>query len=320
MKFFILLTFSCISILNAVDRDQQKKIIDYFNILKVSKDSSAVPFEILNQLEKMQGGSLDTLISSGLQKELQTRGLALIKACRTEAYKVIKKNTDEQAKSIKTRLSKLRGLGVLSEENLTDVNELTKELMEVFIPERVEWSSNVTKRVKLFETLASSLMKFSSDNDVVSFEKIEFIAKASACPLLLKDKVSLLNLKSLTSVSFNCAAAVYQINMLRFLSGKNTLLIDRKLNLLAKFHSKDMKVNNYLSHESPTEGMKTLKKRASKFKTTAAEEIIGRGTNDVLKLNNAYLKRYKNARLYYGPWTRIGVGYYDKHWTEVFGK
>ena len=320
MKLFTLLVFSLISTLNAVDQDRQRKVSDYFKILKESRDSSAVPLAILNELEKIKDESLDKLITSELQKELKNRRLALIKACRNEAYKVIKKNTDKQAEAIKAKLSGLRGMGVLSEENLSQVNKQTRDLMEIFIPEQIKWGQNVTKRLKLFESLNSSLVKFNSNDDVVDFPKIEFIAKASVCPLLLNDKTSLLNLKLLSSISLNCAAAVYHINLIRFFNGKNTLLIDPKLNLLAKFHSKDMKSNGYLSHESPTEGMKTLKDRASRFKTTASEEIIGRGTSDVLQLNNAYLKRYKNAMLYYGPWTRIGVGYFEKHWTEVFGK
>lgn len=320
MKFILLLTFSFIFSVSSADREEQKKLSDYLKVLNECQDDSAIPFAVLVQLESFKGSDLQAVAAQGLYKEYLKRGSFLIAASRIEAYEVIKKSTDENEEIIKEKLALLRGFETLTEENIQQVNELNSELMKVFLPEEIKWSEDVNARKKLFNSLKSTLIQLDENFEPADFSVMDFIAKASVCPLVLKDKTILANYKTISSIPFQNTAAVYQINLVRAFSGKPALIIDQRLNLLALAHSKDMKDNNFFSHESPTEGMKTLQDRAARFKTSASEEIIGRGTGDILKLNRAYLKRLKNATLYYESWTRIGVGFYDKHWTEVFGK
>jgi uncharacterized protein YkwD len=315
---FILLTLSFS--VNAADRKMQAKVSQYFNILRQCPDTSAVPAQILKELEKAADEALTPLIISGLKKEYQWRGTALIQLCRQQSYLHSKKYLADNKDAIKAEMAVLQKIEKLSEENNGKVYDKLKVLVGHFIPAEVAWSEKVKTTRKILAKISSTISKIDASVGMADFDTLAFIAKASACPLIAKKPAVIANYKRLSSIPFQISAAAYQINLIRVLRKKATLLIDPKLNLVAFYHAKDMKENNYLSHESPTEGLKTLKDRATRIKTQAAEEIIGRGTDDVIKLNWAYLKRYKNARHYFGPWTRIGVGFYLKHWTQVFGK
>ena len=304
----------------SVDREEQRRLSDYLKILRESAPDSAVPGAIFKQIQSFENPNLKIMAAQGIQKEFLYRGTQLIHLCRKEAYGIIKNSSMEKVDLIKEKLAFLRGLQELTEEKLEEVNKANVELEEIFVPEKIEWSDEVKANRKFFEELKACMEKLGGESSVADFAALEYIAKVSACPLLLKDKTSQANFGRLTSTPFEVSLAVSQINLIRTFSGKETLLIDPRLNLLALSHSKDMKENNFFGHESPTEGMKTLKERAAKFKTAAEDEILGRGTDDVLRLNRAYLKRLKNAGVYYSGWSRIGVGYFEKHWTEVFGK
>lgn len=304
----------------SVDREEQRRLSDYLKILRESPPDSAVPGAIFKQIQAFENPNLKILAAQGIYKEFQYRGVQLIHMCRKEAYGVIKNSSMEKVDFIKEKLEFLRSIEELTEGKLEEVNKANSELEGIFVPEKIEWSEEVKLNRKFFEELKGCLDKLGGENSIADFATIEYIALVSACPLLLKDKAAQTNFGRLSSTPFEVSLAVSQINLIRSFSGKSTLLIDPRLSLLALSHSKDMKENDFFGHESPTEGMKTLKERAARFKTAADEEILGRGTDDVLRLNRAYLRRLKNAGVYYSDWTRIGVGYFEKHWTEVFGK
>jgi len=320
MKFLFLIILICEMHSFAIDRELKSKVTDYMKILRACPDSSAVPEAILKQIEQISDEEAKPLILAGLRKEFQLRGSSLINLCRKQAYAQIKQKLDENKEALTTDLNSLRTIKELSEENTSEVAAKLDKLMNSMIPSDISWGEDVKQARSMVGKIGKTLLKFDDQNEPADFATMEFIAKASVCPLLIKNKVALANFQKLSSMPFQVSAAVYQINLIRVLRNQPPLLIDPKLNVVAFKHSKDMKDNNFLAHESPTEGQKTLKDRATKLRTTASEQIIGRGTNDVIKLNKAYLKRYKNAKHYFGPWKRIGVGYYSKHWTQVFGK
>lgn len=315
---FILLTLSLS--LHAVDRKTQIKISEYFKVLRLCPNNSAVPNEILRLLEKFEDEALTPQIVSGLKREYQRRGTFIIQLCRVESYAHSKKYLADNKDSIKAEMAALQNIEKLNEENNGKIYDKLKVLVNHFIPAEVPWSEGVKTARKLLTKISSAISKLDDSAEMTDFDTLAFIAKASACPLISKNPTIVENYKMLPGISFKASAAAYQINLIRVLRKKPTLVIDPKLNLVAFNHAKDMKENNYLSHTSPTNGLKTLKDRAAKLETQAAEEIIGRGTADVVKLNWAYLKRYKNSRHYFGPWTRIGVGFYLNHSTQVFGK
>jgi uncharacterized protein YkwD len=318
MKVLLLLLALSFTV-QAVDRKAQMKIKKYFQIMRLCPDKSAVPAQILKELEKFDS-SQKTYIIKELKKEFQQRGTALIYLYRKEAYVHSKKYLAENITDLKGKIAALKALGEISDENISEINQKLKQLMAAFIPANISWSDKVKTTRTLVAAISTSLHQIDNSTEMADMNTLEFIAKASVCPLLLKNPEVVSNYKKISSYPFQVSAAVFQINMLRVFRGKKALIIDPRLNIVAYLHAKDMKVNNYLSHESPPPASKTLQQRAAKYKTKASEEIIGRGTNDVLKLNWAYLKRTKNARHYFGPWKRIGVGYYSKYWTEIFGK
>jgi uncharacterized protein YkwD len=116
------------------------------------------------------------------------------------------------------------------------------------------------------------------------------------------------------------ARCVLDLNLTRNLLGLNALVIDMKLTAAARDHSKDMDEQNFFAHESPVKGKKTPWDRAERFGTTASGENIAMGTLDGAVANEMWWHSPGHHRNMLGDHTRAGLGRYNQHWTELFGK
>jgi uncharacterized protein YkwD len=116
------------------------------------------------------------------------------------------------------------------------------------------------------------------------------------------------------------ARCVLDLNLTRNLLGLNALAIDMKLTAAARDHSKDMEEQNFFAHESPVEGKKTPWDRAERFGTTASGENIAMGTLDGAVANEMWWHSPGHHRNMLGDHKRAGLGRYNQHWTELFGR
>jgi len=106
-------------------------------------------------------------------------------------------------------------------------------------------------------------------------------------------------------------------NMYRAVMGKSGLRINPGLCRAAKGHSKDMKEKGFFSHDSPVPGKRHFSDRARQAGASAHAENIAqaRGGEDAFWMWFLSLGHHKNMM---GPHTQIGIGRYDRYWTEMF--
>ena len=116
------------------------------------------------------------------------------------------------------------------------------------------------------------------------------------------------------------ARCMLALNLTRCLLGLNPLKIDLKLVAAARDHSQDMVKHNFFAHQSPLEGKKEFWERAPLFDTTASAENIASGISDGAALHHLWWHSPGHHRNMLRESSRIGVGRYEQHWTQLFGR
>ncbi len=115
------------------------------------------------------------------------------------------------------------------------------------------------------------------------------------------------------------AAGILELNLIRIRCGLNALRIDTKLCDAGRGHSQDMKELDFFDHVSPVEGKKTFGERASKAGTSAQSENIARGQRTGRAAIDGWWHSPGHHRNMMAPATRIGIGRFEFHWTQLFG-
>ncbi|WP_067728688.1 CAP domain-containing protein [Oceanobacillus damuensis] len=110
-------------------------------------------------------------------------------------------------------------------------------------------------------------------------------------------------------------------NQERAKQGLAALQIDTELSKVAREKSRDMAVNNYFDHNSPTHGspFDMMKSYGISYKT--AGENIAKGQRTPAEVVNAWMNSEGHrANILNGNYTHIGVGYVEQgnHWTQQF--
>ena len=117
------------------------------------------------------------------------------------------------------------------------------------------------------------------------------------------------------------ARGIEECNLWRLYVGLNALVLDPALCDASRDHSKDMSEKKFFAHNSPVKGKSTPWARAANFKTTASGENIYVGSTNPSNANKGWFyspghhKNMFNARQ-----QRIGLGRFNKHWTQMFGR
>ena len=113
---------------------------------------------------------------------------------------------------------------------------------------------------------------------------------------------------------------IRELNQWRLLLGLNALVIDPKLSNACRSHSEDMHTHGFFAHESPLPGKRTPWDRAAQAGTRASGENIYMGSTQPSSANKGWFYspgHHKN--MFKASHTRIGLGRYQKHWTQCFG-
>ena len=111
-----------------------------------------------------------------------------------------------------------------------------------------------------------------------------------------------------------------EVNEWRLLLGLNALVIDPKLCNACRGHSEDMNKHKFFAHESPIPGKRTPGDRAAKEGTGWAGENIYMGNSSPKAANKGWFfspGHHKN--MFKRSHKTIGMGRYEKHWTQMFG-
>ncbi len=113
---------------------------------------------------------------------------------------------------------------------------------------------------------------------------------------------------------------IREVNEWRLLLGLNALVLDHKLCNASRTHSEDMDKVGFFAHQSPVPGRKTPWSRAAEAGTKASGENIYKGSTSPNSANKGWFYspgHHKN--MFRSSHKRIGLGCYDKHWTQMFG-
>lgn len=119
-------------------------------------------------------------------------------------------------------------------------------------------------------------------------------------------------------------AVLKLVNEERAKNGLGKLTLSTKLNEVANAKSKDMAVNRYFSHQSPTYGspFDMMKKFGVSYRT--AGENIAAGQRTPKEVMNAWMNSSGHrANILNKNYTELGVGYYKggsygHYWTQTF--
>lgn len=110
-------------------------------------------------------------------------------------------------------------------------------------------------------------------------------------------------------------------NQERAKHGLAPLQADLELSRVAREKSRDLAVNNYFDHNSPTYGSPFDMMRAYGISYRTAGENIAKGQRSPQEVVNAWMNSPGHrANILNGNFTHIGVGYVEQgnHWTQMF--
>lgn len=109
------------------------------------------------------------------------------------------------------------------------------------------------------------------------------------------------------------------VNEQRAAAGLSALVLDTKLNEVATAKAKDMDDNNYFSHTSPTYGspFDMLKTFGVSYRT--AGENIASGQRSAQQVMNDWMNSSGHrANILNSGYTKLGVGYVNGKWVQLF--
>lgn len=148
----------------------------------------------------------------------------------------------------------------------------------------------------------------------------EKVACMMAMPITPQDKGTLkTNLRNGLFMDPAEVTGAAELNRLRLLMGLNALLIDAKLSDASRDHSKDMNKHKFFAHESPVEGKTTPWMRAANFGTKASAENIYMGRESGEAAIDAWWYSPGHHVNMMKVATRVGMGRFEQHWTQMLG-
>ncbi|MEQ1850646.1 MAG: CAP domain-containing protein [Chthoniobacteraceae bacterium] len=112
---------------------------------------------------------------------------------------------------------------------------------------------------------------------------------------------------------------IRELNEMRILLGLDPVLLDPKLATAARGHSQDMAEKGFFAHESPVPGKKTPSDRAKLAGTTGGAENIFSGNHSPRAANEGWFFSPGHHVNMFGRHRRVGMGRYERHWTQLFG-
>ena len=109
------------------------------------------------------------------------------------------------------------------------------------------------------------------------------------------------------------------VNKERAAAGLSALELDTKLNEVATEKARDMAVNNYFSHTSPTYGspFDMLSEFGVSYRT-AGENIAYGQTSEEQVMNDWMNSPGHRANILNANYTKLGVGYVQGKWVQLF--
>ncbi|TVX88406.1 serine protease [Paenibacillus agilis] len=122
-----------------------------------------------------------------------------------------------------------------------------------------------------------------------------------------------------TEASSNVQQVVELVNKERAKAGLPALKYDEKLSQVAHLKAKDMIDNNYFDHNSPTYGSPFDMMRSQGVSYNTAGENIAKGQRSAEEVMKDWMNSPGHRQnIMKDGYTKIGVGYYNGAWVQMF--
>ena len=273
--------------------------------------------ELRKKLPLYQKAYVDCAKKAGFKKTTsKTRQEIILLEQKVQSLRALgDKLTKDQIKNTgDPALKRLRDLKVMKIDEVFSINPLLQQKRE-YISSLVEQRKICMDRLVLIE------------NDVDEFgttKLINYEAKTSTSVLgPPREHMQILEINEKISnlIQPEEAAAIRDLNEYRIMIGLKPCIIDPKLCLASREHSKDMARKGFFAHDSPIKGKKTPWIRAKLAGTTANSENIYKGNQNGNAANRAWWYSPGHHINMLNPNAkRVGMGLAGKHWTQMFGQ
>ena len=121
-----------------------------------------------------------------------------------------------------------------------------------------------------------------------------------------------------SDVSQQAQAVLKLVNEERSKQGLKSLTLSSNLTQIANTKAKDMNDKGYFSHTSPTYGSPFAMLQHFGVKYRTAGENIAKGQATAEQVMRDWLNSSGHRANILGNYTQIGIGYYNKHWVQLF--
>ncbi|WP_028594396.1 CAP domain-containing protein [Paenibacillus assamensis] len=122
-----------------------------------------------------------------------------------------------------------------------------------------------------------------------------------------------------TQASTNVQQVIELVNKERAKAGLPVLKYDEKLSQVAHLKAKDMIDNNYFDHNSPTYGSPFDMMRSQGVSYNTAGENIAKGQRSAEEVMKDWMNSPGHRQnILKDGYTKIGVGYYNGAWVQMF--
>lgn len=110
------------------------------------------------------------------------------------------------------------------------------------------------------------------------------------------------------------------LNQHRASQGKAALKLDPKLEEAMQGHVRHMVERNFFSHTAPEPDVARFDARARLCGTTAGGENIASGQRTAEAVMNSWKNSSGHNANMLGNYTRVGIGFYQGRWGQIFGR
>lgn len=233
-------------------------------------------------------------------------------AARAELTKEMIEATSDPALA---RLEEL--LVVSSKEVLTAHPELATQRAELL--QLAEWAARAADLVPDKERGTLRQLPTAAET-AAELEAADDLAALLAGPVSPTDRqVLAANAASTRDLDPEEARGIQRLNQIRILVGLPAQAVDLGLVKACRVHSEDMCTKGFFAHESPVAGRETPWKRAQAAGTSAGAENIAVGTESGPGAIQMWWHSPGHHKNMLGDHKRIGLGRYERHWTQLFG-
>ena len=237
---------------------------------------------------------------------------------------------DKRVTELREQLRVLRESDELTEEQLEKQGQpAVQELLRLYEQQSAKQAVERDQRREIqqqLQRMKKFLNKIRTDAGLKSLSTKTFVKRIkqlqkelASSPSARIDYVREQNAKLAKKLDRAEVDGIRYLNEMRIVMGFKPMLIDPKLCVAARGHSKDMQTLDFFDHESPVEGKKTFLDRARLAGTKANGENIYWGSpNGRNAIDVWFSSPPHHWNMFDSDWTHQGIGRWEDHWTQMF--